>query len=99
MGRESNKWGSSWTYRREEESWNSSLPRLANWNRHILRRDCLLHDAIEGQMMEMLDDLKSKIRYWKLKEEDKDLKRYRTDYQSNLRKKYKVHGPANKQHT
>ena len=31
--------------------------------------------------------------------EAKDLKRYRTVYQSNLRKKYKVHGPANKQHT
>ena len=28
------------------------LHRKANWISHILIRNCLLHDAIEGQMME-----------------------------------------------
>ena len=27
--------------------------RKANWIGHILRRNCILHDAIEGQMMEV----------------------------------------------
>ena len=27
--------------------------RKANWIGHILRRNCLLHDAIEGQMTEV----------------------------------------------
>ena len=29
------------------------LRRKANWIGHILRKNCLLHDAIEGQMMEV----------------------------------------------
>jgi hypothetical protein len=29
---------------------NNMLRRKANWIGHILRRNCLLHDAIEGQM-------------------------------------------------
>jgi hypothetical protein len=29
------------------------LPRKANWIDIILRRNCLLHDGIEGQMTEM----------------------------------------------
>ena len=29
---------------------NIILRRKANWIGHILRRNCLLHDAIEGQM-------------------------------------------------
>ena len=58
------------------------LRRKANWIGHILRRNCLLHDAIEGQMMEvngvgrrrtqLLDDLKNGRRYWELKEEAED---------------------------
>ena len=34
---------------------NSVMHRKANWIRHarILRRNCPLHDAIEGQMAEM----------------------------------------------
>ena len=32
---------------------NNILSRKANWIGHILRRNCLLHDAIEGQMTEM----------------------------------------------
>ena len=51
----------------------------ANWIGHILRRNCLLHDAIEGQMTEakgvgrrrtqLLDDLRNRRRYWDVKEE------------------------------
>ena len=29
---------------------NKILRRKANWLSHILRRNCLIHDAIEGQM-------------------------------------------------
>ena len=32
---------------------NNILRRKPNWIGHILRRNCLLHDAIEGQMMEV----------------------------------------------
>ena len=32
---------------------NNILRRNANWIGHILRRNCLLHDAIEGQMTEV----------------------------------------------
>ena len=31
---------------------NNILRRKANWISHILRINCLLHDAIEGQMMD-----------------------------------------------
>ena len=54
---------------------NNILCRKSNWIGHILRRNCLLHDAIERQMTELkgvgrrrtqlLDDLR---RYWELKE-------------------------------
>jgi hypothetical protein len=57
---------------------NNILRRKANWIGHILRRNCLLHDAIEGQMMkvkglgkrrtQLLDDLRNRKRYWELKE-------------------------------
>ena len=32
---------------------NNILCRKANWIGDIVRRNCLLHDAIEGQMMEV----------------------------------------------
>ena len=32
---------------------NNIIPRKVNWIDHILRRNCLLHDAIEGQMTEV----------------------------------------------
>ena len=32
---------------------NNTLRRKANWIGHILRRNCLLHDAIEGQLTEV----------------------------------------------
>ena len=50
------------------------LRRNANLIGHILRRNCLFHDAMEGQVMELksvgrrkrlLDNLRN-IRYWKL---------------------------------
>ena len=53
---------------------------------HILRRNCLLHCAIEGQMTEvkgvgrrrtqLLDDLRNRIRYLEQKEEAEDRKRW-----------------------
>ena len=47
---------------------NNILRRKANWVGHILRRNCLLHDAIEGRMAELkgvgrtqlLDDLRNR---------------------------------------
>jgi hypothetical protein len=57
--------------------------RKANWMGHILRRNCLLKYVIEGKLegriemterrgrrrKQLLDDLKGKRGYWKLKEE------------------------------
>jgi hypothetical protein len=50
-----------------------------NWVDHILRSNCLLHGATEGQRTEvkgvgrtkLLDDLRNR-RYWELKEEADD---------------------------
>ena len=63
------------------------LRRKVNCIGHIRRRNCLLHDTIEGQMTEvkglgrrrtqLLDDLRKKKRYSKLKEEAEDRKRCR----------------------
>jgi hypothetical protein len=60
--------------------------RKANWIGHIVRRNCLLKHVIEGKLegriemtrrrgrrcKQLLDDLKEKRRYWKLKEEALD---------------------------
>ena len=64
---------------------NNTLCRKANWNGHILRRNCFLHDAIEEQMTEvkgvgrrrtqLLDDLRNRRRCWEIKEEAEDRKR------------------------
>jgi hypothetical protein len=56
--------------------------RKANWIGHILRRNCLLKHVIEGRIegrievtvrgrrrKQLLDDVKEKRRYWKLKAE------------------------------
>jgi alpha-D-ribose 1-methylphosphonate 5-triphosphate synthase subunit PhnL len=57
--------------------------RKANWIGHILRRNCLLEHVIEGKLerriemtrrrgrnrKQLLNELKVKRRYWKLKEE------------------------------
>jgi hypothetical protein len=57
--------------------------RKANWLGHILRRNCLLKHVIEEKLegrtgrrgrrrKQLLDDLKEKRGYWKLKEEALD---------------------------
>ena len=63
---------------------NNTLRIKAYWIGHILTINCLLHDAIEGQMTEvkgvgrrrtqLLDDLRNRRRYWELKEEAEDRK-------------------------
>ena len=70
--------------RRRESDTSKQYPTLqCNWIDHILRRNCLLHDDIEGQMTEVkevgrrtqiLDDLRNRIGYWELKEESEDRK-------------------------
>ena len=65
---------------------NNILRRKANWIGHILRRNCLFHDAIEGQKTEVkgvgrrrtqpLDDLRNRRKIWELKEEAEDRKRW-----------------------
>jgi hypothetical protein len=66
--------------------------RKANWIGHILRRNCLLKHVIEGKLegrtemkgrrgrrrKQLLDDLKEKRRYWKLKGEALDRTVWRT---------------------
>ena len=64
---------------------NNILWRKAYWVGQILRINCLLHDAIEGQMKEVkgvgrrriqfLDDLTNRRRYLELKEETVDRKK------------------------
>jgi hypothetical protein len=65
--------------------------RKANWIGHILRRNCLLKHVIEGKLegrkgirgrrrKQLLDDLKEKRRYWKLKEEALDHYLWRTRF-------------------
>ena len=55
-----------------------------------MRRNCLLHDAIEGKMTEvkgvgrrrtqLLGDLRNKRRYWELKREDENLKKWKRQF-------------------
>jgi hypothetical protein len=68
--------------------------RKANWIGHILRRNCLLKQVIEGKLegriemtgrrgirrKQLLDDLKEKRRYWELKEEALDGTVWRTRF-------------------
>jgi hypothetical protein len=68
--------------------------RNANWIGHILRRNCLLKHAIKGALKgkiemtgrrgrrrkQLLDGLKEKRRYWKLKEEALDRTLWRTSF-------------------
>ena len=65
---------------------NNILRRKANWSGHILRINCLLHDAVEGQIPEvkrvgrstqLFDYLINRRRYWELKEESEDRKRWK----------------------
>jgi hypothetical protein len=68
--------------------------RKANWIGHSLRRNCLLRHVIEGKVegktevmgrrggrrKRLLDDLKEKGGYWKLKEEALDRTLWRTRF-------------------
>ena len=68
---------------------NNILRRKVNWIGHILRRNCLLLDVIEGQMTEvkgvgrrrtqLLDDLRNR-RYWEVKEEAEDQTRWKRQF-------------------
>jgi hypothetical protein len=73
--------------------------RKANWIGHTLRRNCLLKHVIEGNLegriemtrrrgrrrKQLLDDLKEKIRYWKLKEEALDRTLWKTRFGRDCR--------------
>ena len=73
---------------------NNILRRKAYSIGHILRRNCLLHDAIEGQMTEvnevgrrrtqLLDD-------WELKEEAENRKRWK--HKSNISIHHELDSP------
>jgi hypothetical protein len=68
--------------------------RKVNWIGHISRRNCILKHMIEGKLegriemtgrrrrkrKQLLDDLKEKRRYWKLKEEALDGTLWRTHF-------------------
>jgi hypothetical protein len=68
--------------------------RKANWIGHILRRNCLLKHVIEGKIKgrieimgrrgrrrkQLLDYIKERRGYWKLKEEALDLTLWRTRF-------------------
>jgi len=64
--------------------------RKANWIGHILHRNCILKHFIEGEIKvtgnrgrrrkQLLDDLKEKGGYWKLKEEALDGTLWRTRF-------------------
>jgi hypothetical protein len=65
---------------------NNILRRKVNFIGHILRRNCLLHDAIEGEMTivkgvgrrtQVLDGLRNRRRYWEQKEKAEDRKRWK----------------------
>ena len=69
---------------------NNTLRTKANWICHILRKNSLLHDAIEGQITEvkgverrktqLLDDWRNRRRYLAVKEEAEDRKRWRRQF-------------------
>jgi hypothetical protein len=92
---------------KEERNIIHTITRIkANWIGYILRRNCLLKHVIEGKLegriemtgrrgrrrQQLLDDLKEKRRYWKLKEEALD----RTVRRTRLERGY---GPVVRQTT
>jgi hypothetical protein len=82
--------------RRRETSHKQQKGRKANWIGHILRRNCLLKHVTEGKIQgrievkgrrgrrirckQLLDDLKEKRGYWKLKEEALNRTLWRTGF-------------------
>ena len=71
---------------------NDILSGKANWIDHILRRNCHFNDAIEGQVEEvkgvgrakLIDYLRSRRRYWEIKEEAKDRKRWKRQFTTRI---------------
>jgi hypothetical protein len=81
------------TVKEERNILHTIKRRKANWIGHILRRNCLLKHAIEGELegriemtgrrgrrKQLLDNLKEKRRYWKLQEEALDHTLWRTRF-------------------
>jgi hypothetical protein len=82
------------TVKEEKNILHKIKRRKANLIGHILRRNCLLKHVIEGMFegrtemtgrggrsrKQLLDDLKEKRRYWKLKEEALDRTLWRTRF-------------------
>ena len=70
---------------------NNIVRRKANWIGHILRRNGILHDVIEGKIegkrgpgrTQFMDDLKNGRRYGKLKEEAQDRDKWRKQFHQN----------------
>jgi hypothetical protein len=83
LDRSCEKWSSITQSQGGEEYPTYIKRRKANWIGHTLRRNCLLKHVIVGKLegriemtgrrgrrrKQLLDDLKEKRRYWKLKEE------------------------------
>ena len=73
---------------------NNILRIKANCIDHILRRNCLLHVAIEGQMTEvkvigrrktqLLDGLRNRSKYCELKEETENKKKWKRQFISRI---------------
>lgn len=82
---------------------NTIIQRKANWIGHILRREGLIHDVIEGKIkgtagrgrrrIQHLDDMKDGGRYFRLKDEAGDREHWRQKF--SVRR----HGPATRQNT
>jgi hypothetical protein len=81
-------------FKKEKNILNTIKRRKANWIGHILRRNWFLKHVIEEKLVgrlkmagrrgkrnkQLLDDLKEKRRYWKLKEEALDRTLWRTRF-------------------
>ena len=69
---------------------NTIKRRKANWIGHLLRMNCLLKDVIEGKIEGMrrrgrrrkqpLDEVRTKRRYWNLKEDELDRALWRSGF-------------------
>jgi hypothetical protein len=83
-----------YTIKEERNILHTIKRRKANWIGHILHRNCLLKYVIEGKLegrtemtgirgrrrKQLLDYLKEKRRYWKLKEEALDRTLWKTRF-------------------
>ena len=82
-------WARNWLMMNIHFIYYMFIVNKVNWIEHILRKNCPLHDAIEGQLAEvkgvgrrrrqLLGDLKN-TRYWQLMEEAEDRKRKKRQF-------------------